>query len=281
MKRAIVVLLVAAAVLSTVFRLSAQKMSMELSAQEVLPEISGAPSVPRLAVPKIEFPHSTMPVGLTALKIVSMPKISLSAPEFLLSPPEIKLTRPFSLTPMERLAIANCASVAALNRGGEMTLLSWGNRTHGSTVLRSPQSPRLVAAALGLSGARQSYPGMGFSNSVAAWQTWTPTDGITLTGGVYASDNLFHTNRFKDLGVSGSVRVNVGERVTLTGFGSYSMYNNAGGPLPPMMYPQNHFGGSVRVRITDGFGLEGGVRRDFNLFTRRWENSYYVVPVFY
>ncbi|MDR2891235.1 MAG: hypothetical protein LBV18_06560 [Alistipes sp.] len=137
--------------------------------------------------------------------------------------------------------------------------------------------------ALGGGRVLHSYPSMGFSNAFTIEQTWAITDGITLSGGVYASDNLYHTNRFKDLGVSGRIKIALTDGVTLKGYGSYSLYNSAGGqaPVPPMMYPENRYGGSIEVKITDKFGLEGGAQRGFNMFTRQWETSYYVLPVFY
>lgn len=255
----------------------------ELSAQDASPrslEFSDASPqsfVPRRATPELPI-ETTIPKHSLALPnqpfaIPGHGATTLESP----FPPRLvapKL-RPFALTPMERLDIANLSSVGelrrSLNLGGEMTLLARKSRANASSY------------SLGLIGQRQSYPGMGFSNSVAVRQTWTPTDGITLSGGIYVSDNLFHTNRFKDLGVSGRVRIKVAERVALTGFGNYSLYNSGSGgtPLPPMMYPQNNYGGGVQLRLTDKFGLEGGVRRDYNVFTRKWETSPYILPVFY
>jgi hypothetical protein len=135
---------------------------------------------------------------------------------------------------------------------------------------------------LGLTGSLQNYPSMGFSNSISVGNSWAVSDRVTLYGNVYASDNMHHATRFKDVGVSGRVRIQVAERVFLNGYGNYSIYNNAGGqPLPQLMYPANSFGGTVEVKITDKFGLQAGAERGFNMFTRQWETSYYVLPVFY
>lgn len=133
----------------------------------------------------------------------------------------------------------------------------------------------------GLTGSRDFYPSMGFSNTLSMGHNWALTDKISLYGGVYASDNMYHRSRFKDFGFSGRIRVQVADRVFLNGQGSYSVYNNSSGQLPPFMYPANSYGGSLEVKITDKFGLQGGAERGFNMFTRQWETSYYVLPVFY
>lgn len=135
---------------------------------------------------------------------------------------------------------------------------------------------------LELTGFHNKYPSMGFSNSVSVGHSWEVTDGITLYGGVYASDNMYHTTRFKDFGVSGRIRVQVADGVFLNGYGNYSVYDSGvPGQRPPFMYPTDSYGGSVEVKITDKFGLQAGVQRGFSLFTRQWETSYYVLPVFY
>jgi len=136
--------------------------------------------------------------------------------------------------------------------------------------------------ALTLTGRHSSYPSMGFSNTFTLGQTWEVTDGITLRGGIYTSDNLYHTTRFKDFGVSGSVGIEVTDGVKLVGFGAYSVYNSArGGPVPPMMYTGDLYGGGVRFRVTGKYGLEVGARRDYNAFTRKWETTPYAMPVIY
>jgi hypothetical protein len=136
--------------------------------------------------------------------------------------------------------------------------------------------------ALGLAGSLKGYPAMGYSNSLSVGHNWSPTDWMTLYGGAYASDNMYHTTRFKDFGVSGRVRVQVAERVFLNGYGNYSIYNGAGGQqLPPLMYSTNYYGGSVEVKITDKLGLQAGAQQGFNMFTRQWETSYYILPTFY
>ncbi len=136
--------------------------------------------------------------------------------------------------------------------------------------------------SLGLTGSRQAYPSMGFSNSLSFGYDYSPTDGITLYVGVYASDNMYHHSRFKNLGVSGKIRIQAADRLYLNGYGNYSLYSSTSpGLLPPRMYPTTSYGGSIEVKVADHFGLEGGAQREFNVFTRQWETSCYVMPVFY
>lgn len=139
--------------------------------------------------------------------------------------------------------------------------------------------------SLGLYGSSRNYTSFGFSNSLSVGYSYSPNDWITFSGNVYASDNMYHLNRFKSFGVSGRVRVQVAERVFINGYGQYSLYNSAGSggvqQLPLGMYPATSFGGSIEVKVAEHFGLEGGAQREYNPFTRKWETSYYVLPVFY
>ena len=136
--------------------------------------------------------------------------------------------------------------------------------------------------SLGLTGSRQAYPSMGFSNSLSFGYGYSPTDGITLYIGVYASDNMYHHSRFKNFGVSEKIRIQVADWLYLNGYGNYSLYNSASsGQLPLGMYPTTSYGRSIEVKVADHFGLEGRAQRGFNVFTRQWETSYYIMPVFY
>lgn len=135
--------------------------------------------------------------------------------------------------------------------------------------------------AFGLTGVRQNFPSLGFSNSLTAGYVWAPTDGITLYGNVRASDNLYHQMRFKDFGVSGRARVEVTDGLWVNGYANYSVYNTATGPLPMGMRPNNSFGGTIEVRLADGIGIEGGVMREYDAFNRRWTTTPYFMPVFY
>ena len=169
-------------------------------------------------------------------------------------------------------------------------------RLEGITIpAASVNSPRMVLSAsgympltggenhaLGLTGSRQRYPSMGFSNSLTAGYSWSPTDGITLYGNLRLSDNMYHLNRFKDISVSGRARVRVTDGLWINGYGNYTLYNNAGPQQMPMgLFPTNSYGGTIEVRITDGFGIEGGVMREYDPFRRRWVTNPYVMPVFY
>jgi hypothetical protein len=137
--------------------------------------------------------------------------------------------------------------------------------------------------ALGLTGSSQLYPSMGFSSSLSLGYAWAPTDGITLYGNAFVTDNMHHLSRFRDFGVSGRVRMQVVEdRVWLNGYGTYSLRSGvAAQQLPPGLYPTTSFGGTVEVKITDSFGIEGGVMREYDPFTRSWRTTPYASPVFY
>jgi hypothetical protein len=137
-------------------------------------------------------------------------------------------------------------------------------------------------SVLSLSGSREIFPSMGFSNSVAVGYAWAPSDRVTFYGNLYASDNMYHLSRFRNFGVSGRMRVQVAERVFLNGYGAYALPGGEGSrQLPPGMYPASSFGGTIEVKITDKFGIEGGVMREYNPFTRSWRTNYVASPVIY
>ena len=147
---------------------------------------------------------------------------------------------------------------------GHMPLMSVGNHT------------------LVLTGTRRNSPSLGFSNSITAGYVWAATDGITLYGNLRAGDNMFHLTRFKNFDISARARVRLTDGLWINGYGTYTIYNSAGGqPLPLGLYPTNSFGGTIEVRITDSFGLEGGVMREYDPFRRRWVTNPYIMPVFY
>jgi hypothetical protein len=135
---------------------------------------------------------------------------------------------------------------------------------------------------LGLTGSRERYPSMGFSNALSAGYVWAPADGITLHGNLGVSDNMYHLTRFKQFNVSARARMRVADGIWVNGYGAYSVHNGAGPrQLPPGMFQRNSFGGTIEVKVTDGFGLEGGAFREYDPFTRRWITTPYFMPVFY
>ncbi len=134
---------------------------------------------------------------------------------------------------------------------------------------------------LGLTGSLQTYTSFGFSNSVSLGTSYAPTEWLTLYGGVYASDNMLHMTRFKDFGVSGKARIQLAERLFLNAYGHYSIYSNRPQTLPMGMYPGTSFGGTIEVKISEHFGVEGGAFREYDPFSRQWRTQYYAAPVFY
>lgn len=134
---------------------------------------------------------------------------------------------------------------------------------------------------VGLTGSRRTYTSFGFSNRLSMGASYAPTEWVTFYGSVYVSDNAVHMDRFKNLGVSGRMRVKVAERIYVNGYGQYSAYNNSPHILPMGMYPATSYGGTIEVKITDKFGIEGGAFREYDPFTRKWKTHYYVSPVFY
>ncbi len=134
---------------------------------------------------------------------------------------------------------------------------------------------------LGLSGSNQNYTSLGFSNTVSLGYSYAPAEWITFYGGVYASDGAFHMTPVKDFGFSGRARVKVAERLYVNAYGQYSIFSNSAQSLPVGMYPATSYGGTIEVKITDKFGIEGGAFREFDPVRREWSTRYYASPVFY
>lgn len=135
---------------------------------------------------------------------------------------------------------------------------------------------------LNLAGSRLNYTSFGFSNSLSLGYSYSPAERITFYGNLYASDNMYHLTRFKDFGISGRVRVRLADRLFVNGYGNYSIYNNGGGQQFPMgISTPTSYGGTIEVKITDKFGLEGGVMREYDPFRRKWNTTPYLMPVFY
>ena len=44
---------------------------------------------------------------------------------------------------------------------------------------------------------------------------------------------------------------------------------------------QRYYGGTIEVKITDRFGLEGGMERHLDPFSGKWKNTPVIRPVFY
>lgn len=128
------------------------------------------------------------------------------------------------------------------------------------------------------------YPLIGRVRSVNFQLNYKLTDWMYVSGGPYASKyDTYYSGPRNDFGVNGSMKFIVSDRIRFNTYGQYSLNsdrNNIGGPLLDM-YPHTYYGGTIEVKITDKFGIEGGIIRELNPFTGKWENRPIISPVFY
>lgn len=134
-----------------------------------------------------------------------------------------------------------------------------------------------------------TLPSIGESRTINFNLNYQPTNWLIMSGGAYGAKynhiygGSFLKKDFNDIGVNSNFKFILHDRIRLNAFGQYSAYgekNNAGGPRAHM-FPHTYYGGSIEVKITDKFGVEGGVIRELNPFNGKWENRTFIAPVFY
>lgn len=131
----------------------------------------------------------------------------------------------------------------------------------------------------------RSYPTIGAMQMVRADLGYRVADWLDVSGGVYGAKYTAYGYFYNDAGVNASMRFKLSDRVFLRAHGSYSINshdkNRYIGPASMGMFPQTYYGGGLEFKISDSFGVEGGVIREFNPMKRKWENVPYIMPVFY
>ena len=112
-------------------------------------------------------------------------------------------------------------------------------------------------------------------------------DYAMLSVGSYLTKYNIHHNFYNGAGVNGNFRVSLTERIFINAFGQYSLTDKQSNGLNPysMMYPTTNFGGSVEIKVTDKWGINAGMVREWVFDpwkgSGRWENRPFITPVFY
>lgn len=133
------------------------------------------------------------------------------------------------------------------------------------------------------SSSQYGYPTLGAIRSVGVNFNFMPTDWLTIGVGPYAAKYNFYGLNNNDVGINGSLKFRLTDRINVNGYGQYSAFadqNRVYGPLMNM-YPSTYYGGTIEFKITQKFGIEGGIMRELNPFTGKWVNRPYFAPVFY
>ncbi|MFV0419655.1 MAG: hypothetical protein ACK5KT_13120 [Dysgonomonas sp.] len=132
------------------------------------------------------------------------------------------------------------------------------------------------------SSIQSTYPTLGSIRMVSLNLNYQPFDWLIVSGGSYTAKYNLGGHSFNDTGINGNLKFIVHDRIRFNAYGQYSVYgkqNNTGGMMG--MFPQSYYGGSIELKITQKFGVEGGVIRELNPFNGKWENRTFVAPVFY
>ncbi len=133
------------------------------------------------------------------------------------------------------------------------------------------------------SSIQSGYPTLGAVRSVNLNFNYQPADWLVISAGPYGAKYNLYGNQYNDVGVNGAVKFILHDRIRLNGYGQYSVNSDRNRVQGPMMgmYPQTFYGGTIEVKLTNKFGIEGGVIRELNPFNGKWVNRPYFAPVFY
>lgn len=133
------------------------------------------------------------------------------------------------------------------------------------------------------SSIQDTYPTLGAVRTMRMNLNYQPTDWLVVSAGPYGSKYNLGGRALNDVGATGAVKFILHDRIRLNGYGQYSVNRKENGVQGPMMgmYPQTFYGGTIEVKISSKFGIEGGVIRELNPFNGKWVNRPYFAPVFY
>lgn len=132
---------------------------------------------------------------------------------------------------------------------------------------------------------QNNVPGISTVNTASATFRIQPTEDWFINIGSTASKYRDYSGLYNNLTIDASTYIPIAENFGLNVYGSYSTNAqnnaNAGAIMHSPFAPSSYYGGSVEIRITERFGIEAGMIREFNMWTRKWENVYFATPKFY
>jgi hypothetical protein len=112
-------------------------------------------------------------------------------------------------------------------------------------------------------------------------------DNMTLSVGSYLTKYNIHHNLYNGAGINSNFRVSLTEHVFINAFGQYSLTDKQQNGFNPYstMYPATNFGGSIELKVTNKWGINAGMVREWVFDpwkgSGRWENRPFITPVFY
>lgn len=158
----------------------------------------------------------------------------------------------------------------------------FGSERHASMDYLWQASPRF-ALSTGLSGSKYNWGMAGSFNSynIHTQAQWQVNDRLSVAGGVGATRYDFFRGGQTQYNFSGSLSYQLNDRITLRGFGQYSLNHPTILDQPGTEWSNKTYGGAMEFRITDRFGVGVGAERTFNPWRGKWETHPIFYPVFY
>lgn len=139
-------------------------------------------------------------------------------------------------------------------------------------------------SALLMQGSSANYIGMGVANKMGIDYLFKPTNRWVVGVGSNAVKYSNMSGTFNDVVFKANSSYAVADWLTLDVFGQYAV-NASRNQKASMLYspfaPQTNYGSAVTLKLSDTFGVQVGVVREFNVMKRKWETYPTFTPVFY
>jgi hypothetical protein len=128
-----------------------------------------------------------------------------------------------------------------------------------------------------------AYQGLGGVYTINANYNVKVGGFAILSAGMYASKYNIYNNFQNGMGFNGNIKFVLSDRISINASGQYSTQGNKNGisPFLSTMYPSTNYGGSFEFKVTDKWGLIMGAQQEFDVFTRKWVTTPYILPLFY
>jgi len=128
-----------------------------------------------------------------------------------------------------------------------------------------------------------TYPLMGNAQYIGGTYNYMLADNLTLSTGAYISKYVIGLKDYNDMGANANLKYQITDRIAVHGFGRYSVFardHKLDSSFAPW-YPSTGFGGAFEYKVNDRFGIMGGMERQLNPMTGKWNNIPFIAPIFY
>lgn len=134
------------------------------------------------------------------------------------------------------------------------------------------------------SSSRTTYPSIGWVRAVNAQYNHQLSDWFVMSLGTYATKFMLGNQIYHDFGPNARMTFKLNDNIQINAFGQYSTRGkinnlNMHGDMHGM-YPQTNYGGTIDFMFNKKFGVGGGISRELNPFTGKWQNIPVVYPIF-